>query len=134
MHRPQKKLCSHGNTLTTIARKGLLVMNASENTEVTNPTGEEILNLLMDPETNDAGASSVREYLCKLLLELWDKEECFSGKRPFGNSGWQLDVYVPLAEAGLIDGEVDEETGEVYEMDEEEGRAVIARAIRALLL
>ena len=32
---------------------------------------------------------TVKDYLKTLLHTLWDEEDGFSGKRPFGNSGWQ---------------------------------------------
>ncbi len=44
---------------------------------------------------------SVREYFKALLSVLWDEEEGFSGKRPFGNSGWQSDVGNALEVAGV---------------------------------
>lgn len=51
---------------------------------------------------------TVRDYLHNLLLTLWREEESFSGKRPFGDSGWQHDVYVPLIKHGFIPGTLDE--------------------------
>lgn len=62
---------------------------------------DEILNIYL-PE-NDAGALTVREYLVKLLLEVWQEGEGFSGKRPFGNSGWENELVTPLAENGIED-------------------------------
>jgi hypothetical protein len=41
-----------------------------------------------------------------LLMSVWDQGECFSGKRPFGNSGWEQDVYDPLVRAGFIAGTI----------------------------
>lgn len=46
-----------------------------------------ILDILMGE--NDAGALTVRDYLKALLRRLWLEQEGFSGKRPFGNSGWE---------------------------------------------
>ena len=41
------------------------------------------------------------EYFFKLLLkELWIEEEGFSGKRPFGNSGWTYCIYKAMSLAG----------------------------------
>lgn len=58
---------------------------------------------------SDAGDDlSVREYLRGLLLTLWDEGEGFSGKRPFGNSGWEYDLYKPLIREGFIKGKLDE--------------------------
>ncbi len=58
---------------------------------------------------NDASASTVREYLTRLLLDVWKERECFNGKRPFGNSGWQYEIYHALARGGAIVGEFDED-------------------------
>ncbi len=49
---------------------------------------------------------TVREYLHSLLKTLWEQGEGFSGKRPFGNSGWQGDLLDPLIKAGFIPGVV----------------------------
>jgi len=72
------------------------------------------------------GNFTVREYLLKLLLTVWDERDEFSGKAPFGNSGWEWDLYTPLAENGYIactrnsDGEivsVDEKTAHAFVCD-----------------
>lgn len=89
----------------------------------------EILNLPM--EQNDADAETIRDYLKALLTELWIEEEGFSGKRPFGNSGWQYDVYAALINAGKIDGELDED-GCVDECDTEKADKLIIKAIAKL--
>ena len=52
---------------------------------------------------------SIGHYLQNLLLELLKDPEAFSGKRPFGNSSWEYDLYVPLIKAGLIAGVLDED-------------------------
>jgi hypothetical protein len=54
---------------------------------------------------NDAGANSLREYFKNLAYMVWQEEEGFSGKRPFGNSGWQYDVYKCLKEFGIVSEE-----------------------------
>ena len=66
---------------------------------------------------SDAGKQlTVREYFRELLLKLWDEKEGFSGKRPFGNSGWEYEVHCALAKAGFVDlGEWDEDL-ECYDM------------------
>lgn len=59
---------------------------------------------------SDAGNGlTVREYLKKILLAVWDDGESFSGKRPFGNSGWEYDIYSALIKSGHIQGELDED-------------------------
>lgn len=70
---------------------------------MTNPTSAQILDCPMDPDENDAGARTVGEYLALLLKQVWHEEQGFSGKRPFGNSSWQWEIYVALGEAGLIE-------------------------------
>ena len=50
---------------------------------------------------NDANADTVRDYLVALLLEVWSEGEGFSGKRPFGNSGWEYDLYEAVWALGL---------------------------------
>ena len=53
--------------------------------------------------SSDAGGDlTCREYLCELLGTLWNKESGFDGKRPFGNSGWQHDMYDALVESKCI--------------------------------
>lgn len=52
---------------------------------------------------------SLREYLHELLATLWKEGEGFSGKRPFGNSGWDWDVYGFLVKAGVISGQIDDD-------------------------
>ena len=90
---------------------------------------EETLNLPM--QGNDAGADTIRDYLVMLLVELWNKGECFSGKRPFGNSGWEYELYVPLIRAKVVSGELDE-YGDIEDVDEERARTLIRDAIYEL--
>ena len=59
---------------------------------------------------------SVREYFKEILKVLWKEGELFSGKRPFGNSGWQYDIYAVLIKGGFISGKLDSD-GYVDEMD-----------------
>lgn len=59
---------------------------------------------------NDAQAETVRDYLTSLLLAVWDEEEGFSGKRPFGNSGWSSDIIDALIAADLAGEDDDTDT------------------------
>ena len=53
---------------------------------------------------SDAGSQlTVREYFRELLSTLWEEKEGFSGKRPFGNSGWEYEVHIALAKAGFVE-------------------------------
>ena len=61
---------------------------------------------------------TVKEYLKRLLYALWEEEDGFSGKRPFGNSGWQFDVIFALIEEGYIPGTIEyDENGYVSEVN-----------------
>jgi hypothetical protein len=75
---------------------------------------EAALSVVFDSDAGDG--LTVRGYLRRLLLELWDEEEGFSGKRPFGNSGWDWELYRPLVIAGFIAGEMEDpdEDGHVW--------------------
>lgn len=59
-------------------------------------------------QSDEVDAPTVRDYLKILLISLWQQKEGFDGKRPFGNSGWDFDVYVALIKGGVIDGKLDE--------------------------
>ena len=70
-------------------------------------TPEQVLGLPLEP--NDSGATTVRGYLVSLLAAVWEEGEGFSGKRPFGTSGWAADLYQPLVGAGFVPGALDED-------------------------
>lgn len=66
---------------------------------------EEALEIRFD---SDAGKNlTLRGYFCELLMALWVEGEGFSGKRPFGNSGWDHDIYRALVVGGVIRGRLD---------------------------
>lgn len=90
------------------------------------------VNILDVPmQENDANASSVRDYLKMLLRTLWREGEGFSGKRPFGNSGWESEIYAALVISGAVAGKVDSE-GYLDECDEKAADKLILAAIDAL--
>lgn len=91
--------------------------------------GTDVLRVPMGD--NDASAETIREYLVALLEELWDAGEGFSGKRPFGNSSWQHELYQALVAVGFIEGKIDED-GYIEECDDEAGDLLIKKAIEAL--
>jgi hypothetical protein len=95
----------------------------------TEPSAEEILNLKLG--YNDAHASTVREFMRKLLTKMWDEGEGFSGKKPFGNSGWEQPITVAMVRSKLIDGEIDED-GFIKTMDRAASERLIRKAINAL--
>jgi len=41
-------------------------------------------------EENDSGETTIRNYLLELLYQAYEQAEGFSGKRPFGDSGWRV--------------------------------------------
>lgn len=92
-------------------------------------SNEGILALPM--QENDADASTIREYLKALLVKLYQEGEGFSGKRPFGNSGWDWDIYIPLIKAGVVKGTLDAD-GWIDDVDADAALLVIIGAIGAL--
>ena len=50
---------------------------------------------------------TVREYFVELLATLWREADGFSGKRPFGNSGWNFEIEGALVESGKIPGKLE---------------------------
>ena len=74
---------------------------------------------------------SIKQYLQELLLTLWKEKEGFSGKRPFGNGGWEFDIYACLIKNNIIEGRFDED-GFIEDVDDEKGYAIILEAIKSL--
>lgn len=77
---------------------------------------------------------TLRDYFKELLKELWREQEGFSGKRPFGNSGWDADIAIALIREGLVDGDVVEYDGwdELVTVDHKQLDAVVLEAISNL--
>lgn len=73
------------------------------------PTPQQILATPMEPDANTAGASTIGGYLIKLLATLWDEQELFNGKRPFGMSSWDGELTIALLMAGYLEGTQDED-------------------------
>lgn len=90
---------------------------------------QDVLNCSM--EDNDSGANTLRGYLIALLTTLWEEGEGFSGKRPFGNSGWESDIYKALIQGGFVIGKLDED-GYIDTVDSEQANQLIFEAIGAL--
>lgn len=81
--------------------------------------------------SNDADAATVGDYLCELLTVLWRAGED-AIKRPFGNSGWQYEVYAALVAAGHVEGRIDED-GYLEDVDNRAADDLIVAAIAGLL-
>lgn len=92
-------------------------------------TPQQILDTPMG--RNGADAATVRDYLVKLLYDLWHQGMEFDTKRPFGNSGWHYEVFRALVEAGHITGQFDE-GGCLEDCDDERGDDLIRSAIKSL--
>lgn len=91
-------------------------------------TEETCLAALELTAVSDIGETTIREYLHALLRTLWAEGEGFSGKRPFGNSGWDYDLYKPLVERGYVDGKLDED-GNIEHLDRKAARKYVAGMI-----
>ena len=92
---------------------------------------KEILDIKM--QTNDADAVTIGDYLVKLLVTLWIEGEGFSAKRPFGNSGWEDEIYIALAKAVVIPCEWhDEENLGLKDCDYNLANKLIRYAIESL--
>ena len=82
---------------------------------------------------SDAGNNiTIRQYLFELLNTLWGEGESFSGKRPFGNSGWEYELFTPLVKSGFISGSYDDEYG-IDDIDKKEANAFVGKLIAAAL-
>lgn len=82
-------------------------------------------------DDNDARADTVGDYLVALLRKLWTEKEGFSGKRPFGNGGWDYDLAAGLIRDGVVDGKLDSD-GCVERVDEAALDAAVLAAIDSL--
>lgn len=94
--------------------------------------GRAVLALPM--QDNDAGAKTIREYLIMLAHKCWAKADSFSGKRPFGNSGWDYEIYTALAKGKLIEAKFDEYDGycDLIEFDEGKANRLVRYAFNEL--
>ncbi len=68
-----------------------------------------ILDIKMTSRDVDIEDLTIGQYLTELLCKMWEEGESFNGKRPWGNSGWQFDVYKTLIREGVIAGTLDDE-------------------------
>lgn len=68
-------------------------------------THDEILSL----EIENGTFPTIRIFLKELLRGVLRDGEGFSGKRPFGDSGWEYELYEPLIRTGVVKGQLDED-------------------------
>ena len=74
---------------------------------------------------------TIKEYLKEMLKKLWLEKDEFSGKRPFGNSGWEYDLYKPLIQNNFVTGKLDED-GYIDSVDDNEANLIILKIIDKL--
>ncbi len=78
---------------------------------------------------------TVRDFLKKLLTKLWEEEDGFTGKRPFGNSCWKDDIFTEMCKRKIIDGEIEYfEDGSILSIDWDgkKGNEILLDAIKRL--
>ena len=71
-------------------------------------TEQSILDLKFKSDDLDKKVT-IRQFFYELMKLLWEEKECFDGKRPFGNSGWDSDLITCLVKNKLVEGELDED-------------------------
>lgn len=98
---------------------------------------KDVMALELEESVKFAKVTTIGDYLKALLSELWIREEAFSGKRPFGNSGWKYDIYQTLLKNRLVtgvyyDAQEDESWIEIHEVDQEHADRIISECIWSL--
>lgn len=72
---------------------------------------------------------TIREHLYELFSDLFHQGEFFNSTRPWGNSGWQFDVYTALIREGILPGMLDSE-GFLNKCDEDECKKFVIEMIK----
>jgi len=83
--------------------------------------------------SNDNADVTLREYFKRMLVQVFAEGEGFSGKRPFGDSGWQSQLEFDMVKAGLLppDPQNNADFGEMF-ADVPSFEALIRECIKAL--
>jgi hypothetical protein len=93
-------------------------------------TDKEILELRF--YSNDLDVEiTIKDFFKELLKKLFEDRDCFSGKRPFGNSDWDGDLCVCLIENKIVNGEIDK-YGYIENCDWAYFDSVVQRLIESL--
>ncbi len=100
------------------------------------PTPEAVLNCpmvesLTPPRGLPYDAPTVGIFLTSMLSHLWRERHLFDGKRPYGASQWEYDVYAALGKAGFVECSFDED-GFIEEVDSALADELVAGAIESL--
>jgi hypothetical protein len=80
-----------------------------------------------EPHGNEAGSTTVREYLVAILAETWNDPP----KRIWGSSDWQYPIYAALIHGGVVAGRLDSD-GYIDDVDEGAADRAVAELIKAL--
>jgi len=72
--------------------------------------------------------TSIKQQLQKLLKKVMKEQECFSGKRPFGDGCYYFEIYAALAKAGVTFIMLDED-GYVNDLDDKKTTNLIDELI-----
>jgi len=75
---------------------------------------------------------TVKEWLQELLCIVWMEKDEFSGKRAFGNSSWEYELYDVLVKHRIIIGILDED-GFVEDCDDKLANKIILDIIVEVL-
>lgn len=82
--------------------------------------------LAMPMGENDAAAATIGQYIIILGAKVFEDQDDFSGKRPFGNSSWVFEVYEALIRCGVLAGEFDSD-GYIQKCDPREADIIISQ-------
>jgi hypothetical protein len=86
-------------------------------------------------ESNDLDTEvSIGEWLKTLLKTVLYEQEGFSGKRPFGNSSWMLDVEYALVKAGFVQGTIDPVDGDLTDIDSDGVMKILNAVVDAFIV
>jgi hypothetical protein len=109
-------------------------INGVEYAPIKTVEGEGLLAALECRFDSDAGDNiTIRDYLHAQLQTLWKEGESFSGKRPFGNSGWAWDLYLPLVMGGFVKGVIYYDEDGEYDCFEVEDKVAAKKYILQLI-
>lgn len=99
---------------------------------LTEPTDQQLLDApFVGDDYIPKEVTSPRGYFKALLRKLWDEGDGFSGKRPFGMSGWYMDLAETWIKAGYLEGQFDDD-GYVEDYDAVTYEKYVQRCIEAL--
>ncbi len=87
------------------------------------------LSLIVEPY--DLKEMTVRSYMLELVAAVLIEEESFSGKRPFGESGWRVGIEEALIKGGFLKGKVNE-PGYGCTFDPQDFKKLVRNLVKAM--